>query len=60
MNGHTYKHTTNKLGKYVQRATTNIPVYEVEHLLSCVFLLSAIEEEKLISIFPTQNQLKSP
>jgi hypothetical protein len=41
-----------------QRAADNIPVDEIEHLF-CVFLLlpsATGEEEKLISIFPTQNQ----
>jgi hypothetical protein len=47
----------NKLRTCNQRAADNIPDDEIEHL-SCVFLLppTTEEEEKLISIFPTQNQ----
>jgi hypothetical protein len=54
------KHSANKLRTCDQRAPTNIPIGKIEHLLSCVFVLPSVigEEEKLISIFRTQNQLK--
>jgi hypothetical protein len=60
MDDHTGQNETSKLRTCAQRATTNIHVGKIEHLLlSCVFLLPTGEEGKLISIFPTQNQSKS-
>jgi hypothetical protein len=57
----TCNHSANKLRTCDQRAATNIPTGKIEHLISCIFILLTFtigEEEKLISIFPTQNQLE--
>jgi hypothetical protein len=55
----TSKYSRNKLRICVQRAAANIIVREIEPLFCVFFILSTTgEKEKLISIFPTHNQLK--
>jgi hypothetical protein len=45
MNDRTGKHLTKGLRTDAQRTMTNIPVDEVEKLISCVFLLLPIAKE---------------